>query len=199
MATGRHIVHRDIYDEYVAKLATKADALRVGDPFTDDVDLGPIIDERQLKSIDAIVRDAVDAGARVCAGGTNDGQYYRPTVLADLDLSMRAWTDEIFGPVAPVVPFDDLDEAAALVNASEYGLSVGILGEVGLAMQLADRIDCGKLHINEQTVGDEAYAPMGGTGASGTGSRFGGPAANFEAFTETQWVTVRSEIAPYPF
>ena len=199
MATGRHIVHRDIYDEYVAKLTAKADALRVGDPFTDDVDLGPIIDERQLKSIDAIVRDAVDAGARVCAGGTNDGQYYRPTVLADLDLSMRAWTDEIFGPVAPVVPFDDLDEAADLVNASEYGLSVGILGEVGLAMQLADRIDCGKLHINEQTVGDEAYAPMGGTGASGTGSRFGGPAANFEAFTETQWVTVRSEIAPYPF
>src|SRR5690606_23602300 len=108
MATGRHIVHRDIYDEYVAKLAAKADALRVGDPFTDDVDLGPIIDERQLKSIDAIVRDAVDAGARVCAGGTNDGQYYRPTVLADLGLSMSAWPDASCGPAAPGRPVRDL-------------------------------------------------------------------------------------------
>ena len=66
-------------------------------------------------------------------------------------------------------------------------------------MKIADRIHSGKIHINEMTVADEANAPFGGVGASGTGSRFGGPAANIEAFTETQWVTVRPDIAPYPF
>src|SRR5690625_7309344 len=85
------------------------------------------------------------------------------------------------------------------VNSSEYGLAVSILGDVGDSMKLADMVNSGKVHINEQTVGDESNAPFGGVGDSGTGSRFGGYAANIEAFTETQWLTVRPEIAPYPF
>ncbi|GAA3666754.1 benzaldehyde dehydrogenase [Arthrobacter ginkgonis] len=199
MAAGRHLVHESLHDEYVAALAAKADALRVGDPFREDVQLGPIIDERQLKNIDGIVQDTVLAGAEVAAGGTHDGPFYRPTVLTGIRRGMRAWEEEIFGPVAPVLAFSDVAEAAELVNASEFGLSVGILGEVGAAMGLADLIGTGKVHINEQTVSDEANAPFGGTGASGTGSRFGGAAANLEAFTETQWVTLRPEIEQYPF
>ncbi|MCU1532714.1 MAG: aldehyde dehydrogenase family protein [Arthrobacter sp.] len=89
--------------------------------------------------------------------------------------------------------------AVALVNANDYGLSVGILGDVGEAMRIADRTSSGKVHIIEQTVSEEANAPFGGVGASGTGSRFGGAAANIEAFPETQWLTMRPEIAPYPF
>lgn len=92
-----------------------------------------------------------------------------------------------------------MDEAVELINANEYGLSVGILGNVGEAMKIADRVNSGKIHINEQTVTDEPNAPFGGVGASGTGSRFGGAAANIEAFTEVQWRTMRPEIAPYPF
>lgn len=199
MATGRHLVHRDVYEAYATRLAERADALRVGDPFRQDVQLGPVIDEGQLAGIDAIVAESVRAGARVRAGGRHEGLLYRPTVLTELDATMPAWTQEIFGPVAPILPFDDVDEVADLVNASEYGLAVGILGDVGAAMRLADRVDAGKVHINEQTVGDEAYAPMGGVGASGTGSRFGGATANIEAFTETQWVTVKPEIEHYPF
>jgi benzaldehyde dehydrogenase (NAD) len=112
---------------------------------------------------------------------------------------MPAYTDEIFGPVAPVMPFATTEEATALARGNEYGLSLGILGDVAMAMTLADAIPSGIVHINEQTVADEANAPFGGVGASGTGSRFGGSHANMDAFTETQWLTVRSDIAPYPF
>ncbi len=199
MTTGRHIVHEDIYEDYVAALAEKAKNLPVGDPKTGTVALGPIIDENQLKRIDSIVQDAVAAGARLAAGGTNNGPFYSPTVLADLDPENTAWKDEIFGPVAPVIKFSTIDEAVELANANEYGLSLSILGDVGLAMQVADRVDSGKVHINEQTVSDEANSPFGGTKNSGNGSRIGGHQANMDSFTETQWLTVRPEIANYPF
>ena len=145
------------------------------------------------------MQDAVAAGARLAAGGTNDGPFYSPTVLADLDPENTAWKDEIFGPVAPVIKFSTIDEAVELANANEYGLSLSILGDVGLAMQVADRVDSGKVHINEQTVSDEANSPFGGTKNSGNGSRIGGHQANMESFTETQWLTVRPDIANYPF
>ncbi|HET6269461.1 MAG TPA: benzaldehyde dehydrogenase [Arthrobacter sp.] len=199
MTTGRHLVHESLYEAYVAALSEKAERLPLGDPASGTVALGPIIDETQLKRIHSIVEDAVQAGGRLAAGGTHEGLFYRPTVLADLTPDNPAFAEEIFGPVAPVVKFSTTDEAVSLVNANDYGLSVGILGDVGEAMRIADRVNSGKVHINEQTVSDEANAPFGGVGASGTGSRFGGAAANIEAFTETQWLTMRPEIAPYPF
>lgn len=199
MTTGRHLVHESLHDGYVAALAEKADHLPVGDPATAQVALGPIIDRGQLEHIDRLVQDTVTAGARLAAGGTSEGLFYRPTVLAEVHPSMPAYAEEVFGPVAPVVPFASLDEAIALAGASEYGLSLGILGDVGTAMQIADAIPSGIVHINEQTVSDEANIPFGGVGASGTGSRFGGAEANIDAFTETQWLTVRGSIAPYPF
>lgn len=199
MAAGRHIVHEDIYDDYVSALAEKATHLPVGDPKSGTVALGPIIDEKQLHRVDLIVQDAVQGGARLAAGGTHDGRFYQPTVLANLDVASPAWKDEIFGPVAPVMKFSTVEEAVALANGNEYGLSIGILGEVGMAMTIADQLDCGKVHINEQTVSDEANSPFGGTKNSGNGSRIGGHHANMESFTEIQWLTVRPDIAPYPF
>lgn len=199
MTAGRHLVHESIRDEYVAALKEKAENLKVGNPWTEQVLLGPIIDEGQRDNIDRIVRAAADEGGTVEAGGTFDGLFYRPTVISDVTAHNPAWEQEIFGPVAPVMTFSDIEEAAQIVNSSEYGLSVSILGDVGESMKLADMVHSGKVHINEQTVGDESNAPFGGVGASGTGSRFGGYAANIEAFTETQWLTVRPDIAPYPF
>ncbi|MFC8522311.1 aldehyde dehydrogenase family protein [Pseudarthrobacter sp. NPDC057230] len=199
MATGRHFVHESLYEAYVERLAAKAQGIPVGDPASGTVALGPIIDERQLASIHGIVEESIREGARVAAGGTYDGPFYRPTVLVDLELTNPAFAKEIFGPVAPVMSYSTEDEVVELVNANDYGLSVGILGDVGQAMKIADRINSGKIHINEQTVSDEANAPFGGVGSSGTGSRFGGAAANIEAFTEVQWLTLRPEIAPYPF
>ncbi|MBW4043015.1 MAG: aldehyde dehydrogenase family protein [Acidobacteria bacterium] len=199
MTTGRHLVHTDLYDEYVAQLTRRAAALHAGDP-ADGAPLGPLIDATQLSKVDAIVQESVRQGARIETGGTFEGLFYAPTVLSAVTPDQPAFTDEIFGPVAPVTRYDTVDEAIELINSSEYGLSVGVLsGDAYKAFELADRISTGILHINDQTVDDEAQAPFGGVGLSGTGARFGGHEANIEAFTETQWVTVQGEIATYPF
>lgn len=190
MTTGRHLVHESLYDEYVERLAKKADAL----------ELGPVIDAGQRDKIHALVTGSVDRGARLAAGGTFSGLFYRPTVLADVTPEMPAYAEEVFGPVAPVARFGSLDEAAALAAGTEYGLSLGIITrDVTKGLALADRIPTGIAHINDQTVNDEANVPFGGVGASGTGARFGGAAANVEAFTETRWVTVRGDVPAYPF
>ncbi|MFE2423817.1 benzaldehyde dehydrogenase [Streptomyces hokutonensis] len=200
MASSRHLVHASIAGEYAELLAQHANAAPVGDPATGQVALGPMIDDRQLQAAHAIVTDSVATGARLAAGGTYEGLFYRPTVLADVPLEARAFTEEIFGPVAPVVPFQDLDEAVRLATDTEYGLSLGILTrDVAKGLALADRIPTGLVHINDQTVNDEATVPFGGVGESGNGSRHGGSVANLEAFTEQQWVTVRGEIPDYPF
>ncbi|WP_166356379.1 benzaldehyde dehydrogenase [Phytoactinopolyspora limicola] len=200
MTTGRHLVHSSIVGDYVEQLASKAQGLPVGDPYTDEnVALGPIIDAAQRDKIHSLVRASVDAGARVAAGGTFDDLFYRPTVLDGGGAGAPAYASEVFGPVAPVVPFSSVDEAVAMAADSEYGLSLGILtGDVMRAMELAERIPTGIVHINDQTVDDEAVAPFGGVAASGTGSRFGGPTANIEAFTEVRWITMQGRIDPYP-
>jgi benzaldehyde dehydrogenase (NAD) len=199
MTTGRHLVHESLFDGYVDALAEKAAHIPVGDPASGKVALGPIIDKRQLDRIDSIVRRTVEVGGRLVAGGTSEGLFYKPTVMTQLDSTMPAWAEEVFGPVAPVRSFSTIEEAAALAAENEYGLSLGILGDVGLAMDIADLVPSGKVHINEQTVSDEANAPFGGVGWSGNGSRIGGAQTNIEAFTDTQWLTMRSTIAPYPF
>jgi benzaldehyde dehydrogenase (NAD) len=199
MTTGRHLVAESIYDEYVARLAEKASHLPVGNPATEQVALGPIIDERQRDKIHGMVTASVDAGAKLAAGGTYEKLFYRPTVLAGVSPQMPAYADEVFGPVAPVLRFSTPDEAAKIAADSEYGLSLGILTrDVMRGLDLARRIPTGIVHINEQTVDDEPNIPFGGILASGTGARFGGT-ANLEAFTETRWVTVRGDITPYPF
>jgi len=115
-------------------------------------------------------------------------------------LTAPAYAEEIFGPVAPVVAFRDLDEAARLAAGTEYGLSLGILTrDVMKALDLAQHIPAGLVHVNDQTVNDEAIIPFGGVGESGTGSRHGGVEANLDAFTETQWVTLRADLPRYPF
>jgi benzaldehyde dehydrogenase (NAD) len=198
MTTGRHLVHESIYDEYVARLAEKASHLPVGDP-TGNVALGPVIDAKQRDRIHSLVTQTVEAGAKLAAGGEYEGLFYKPTVLADVTTGMPAYAQEVFGPVAPVVRFNGADEVAKLAADSEYGLSLGILTrDVMRGLDLAAKIPTGLVHINDQTVNDEANIPFGGILASGTGARFGGD-ANLEAFTETRWITVRGDIAPYPF
>src|SRR5579863_6364987 len=199
MTTGRHLVADRIYDDYVAAMAEKASHLPVGDPATGTVALGPIIDERQRDKVHALVTGSTDQGARLAAGGTYEGLFYQATVLADVTTGMPAYANEVFGPVAPVLRFSSFDEAAQIAADTEYGLSLGILTrDVMRGLELARRIPTGIVHINDQTVDDEPNIPFGGIFDSGTGTRFGGT-ANLEAFTETRWVTVQGDIAPYPF
>ena len=200
MAIGRHLVHDSIYREYVQRLAATADRLTVGDPATEEVSLGPIIDANERDRIHHLVTTSVVAGAHLAAGGTYRDLFYRPTVLADAGPSVPAYEQEVFGPVAPVTRFATVDDAVKLASDSEYGMAVGILtSDLARGLALAEQIPTGLAHVNDQTLNDEAHVPFGGVLASGTGSRFGGAAANIEAFTETRWITARATIAPYPF
>jgi len=199
MQAGRHLVHRSVASRYAQLLARRAETLHVGDPNAGPVHLGPIINVKQVDRIERIVHEAVQAGAKVVTGGTRNGLFYRPTVLTDVRPEMAAFSDEIFGPVAPITVFDTDEEAAALVNSSSYGLSAGIYTrQVHRGMALAKRLHTGMVHINDQTVNYEPHVPFGGLGASGNGGRFGGP-ADFHEFTHTQLVTVMDEPIQYPF
>lgn len=199
MTAGRHLVHESIYDRYVELLAEKARNLPAAPPRS-GAPLGPIIDEKQRDRIHSLVTGTVEAGGSLRAGGEYDGLHYQATVLSDVRPEHPAFAEEVFGPVAPVISFSTTDELVDIVNRSEFGLSLAVLTSDPLrALALADRMPSGILHINDQTVDDEPQAPFGGVGASGTGARFGGHEANIEAFTETQWVTMQSEIERYPF
>lgn len=178
MTTGRHVVHDRLYDEFVERLAEKASHLPVGDPAVAEVALGPLIDAEQRDKVHEIVTSSVAAGARVAAGGSFDSLFYQATVLADVPPESRAFSEEIFGPVAPVARFGDTAAAVRLAGG-EYGLALSIITrDVLKGLAFADQLTTGIVHINDQTVNDEANIPFGGVGASGTGSRLGGAAAN---------------------
>jgi benzaldehyde dehydrogenase (NAD) len=200
MTTGRHLVQERLYDDFVERLAAKAEKLPVGDPAVDPVALGPVIDAGQRDKIHAVVTGSTERGARLVAGGSYEGLFYPATVLADVAPDTPAFAEEIFGPVAPVARFRTADEAVELATATDFALSLGIVTRDPMrGLALAQRIPTGIAHINDQTVNDEANAPFGGVGASGTGSRLGSAAANVDAFTETRWITMRGETPTYPF
>ena len=198
MATGRVLVQRGIYEPFLAKLKAKAESLTVGDPATEEVALGPLINEAQRDNAAKLLAQAQEAGARVEAGGSYDKLFFEATVLSNVSRDNPAFHEELFAPVAIVVPFDTDDEAVELANDSEYGLAMAVVSSnVGRAMALGERLHTGLLHINDQTVQDDVINPFGGVGASGNGTSIGGP-ANGEEFTQWQWMTVRGEAPAYP-
>jgi benzaldehyde dehydrogenase (NAD) len=198
MTTGRVLANAKVAAPLTDKLAAKATHLPVGDPLG-QVALGPVISRAQIDRIHAIVKDTVAAGAKLEAGGTFDGPFYRPTVLSGVKPGMRAFDEEVFGPVAAVTSFSTDDAAVALANNSEYGLSAGVFSaDVGRAVGIGNRLNSGLLHINDQTVADEPHIPFGGVGSSGNGARIGGP-ANWDEFTHWQWMTIKEKPGPYPF
>jgi benzaldehyde dehydrogenase (NAD) len=199
MTAGRHIVVESVADEYLERLTKRAEQLPVGDPFTEQVALGPLINAKQLAQVDRIVSETVSAGAEVRTGATYDRLFYRPTVLAGVTAAMPAFREEIFGPVAPVVIVRDQDEAVAVANDTEYGLVAAIqTGSLSRGQDVARRLRTGIVHINDQTLNNDAYAPFGGTGASGNGSRYG-TQSSWDEFTQWQWVTAREQAHGFPF
>lgn len=199
MSAGRILVQRSIMDAFAAALAEKADQLPVGDPMSDQVALGPIINQPQLDHALNILDQTRGAGAEVLAGGTAEGLFLKATVIKGVTPSMSAYSAEIFGPVAVLVPFDTDAEAVALANDTEYGLSVAVISrDLGRAMAMGDDLHAGLIHINDQTVNDDVVNPFGGVGASGNGTSIGGP-ANWEEFTHWQWFTMKATAPAYPF
>ncbi|SEW14122.1 aldehyde dehydrogenase family protein [Natrinema salifodinae] len=205
ISINRHIVHEDVYDEYVERLAERAESLPAGSAHDPDTVVGPIIDGSQRDEMLGYVEETVNAGATLETGGetveiegVDDSLVVAPTVLSDVTNDMAAACNEHFGPIAPVIPFSDIDEAVEIHNATEYGLSGSVhAGDVGTGKRIAERLDTGMVHINDQPINDEAHVPFGGTGASGMGGY------NSESFlaeiTEQKWLSLQNERREYPF
>jgi acyl-CoA reductase-like NAD-dependent aldehyde dehydrogenase len=199
MSARKVLVERPIAEEFTARLAAKAQTLKAGDPKEHDTIIGPLINEDAVKMVKGRVDDAVKKGAKVLAGGEEGGNNtYRATVLTDVSDDSEFAQHETFGPVLAVEVVNSADEAVERANATTYGLSAGILTtDVDRGMALAQRIESGIVHVNDQPVGDEPQMPFGGVKDSGWG-RFGGQAA-MEEFTELRWVTVSPGAHPFPF
>ncbi|MET3432634.1 benzaldehyde dehydrogenase (NAD) [Herbaspirillum seropedicae] len=199
MAANRILVHASLEEGLLQRLAEKARHLPVGDGASGQVALGPMIDERQLQRVHALVQESVAAGAQLVAGGRYEQLFYQPTVLGKVRPGMRVFEEEIFGPVASVIRFDDDEEAIALANRNAGGLAAGVLSpSVGRAMAVAARLRQGMVHVNDQTVNDECVNPFGGPGIAGNGASVGGP-ADWEEYTQWRWTTIRQQAMPYPF
>lgn len=153
----RTFVQRDVYDAFLASYLDQVGRIRVGDPFDPTTDMGPKVSEVELEKVDAMVQRAKADGATVAIGGSrlhgglyDRGYWYAPTVITDVRPGMEIMEREIFGPVSPVMPFDDLDDVLKLVNGSTYGLSAYLFTrDLSTAMRVARDLDYGELYINK--------------------------------------------------
>ena len=198
MSTRRVIVEKPIAKEFTEKFVKKVSALKVGNPKEPDTIIGPIINQQQFdhvkNSVDAAVRD----GAKILCGGKFKGLCYYPTVLTNVKPGTPFSCEETFGPVVSLIEAKDADEAVAVANDTAYGLSAAVVtGDFVKGMSVAERIESGVVHINDQTVGDEPQVPFGGVKDSGWG-RFGGRAA-LEEFTELRWISMQRTPRHFPF
>jgi vanillin dehydrogenase len=198
MAGSRIIVEAPIYETFLQRFAAKAKTLQVGDPRDPHTVIGPLIRSSQCQMIDRKIKEAVASGARVLTGGTYEGNFYQPTVVADVTPQMAAFRDELFGPVAAVSRADNAEHALALANNSAYGLSSAVLtNDLQLAMRFALELEAGMVHLNGPTVHDEPTVPFGGVKDSGSGRE--GGRWSVEEMTEVKWVTIQMGRRQYPF
>jgi acyl-CoA reductase-like NAD-dependent aldehyde dehydrogenase/choline dehydrogenase-like flavoprotein len=180
ISVERIYVEEPVYDEFLERLTNKVEALRQGPPGDPgSVDVGAIIFPPQIDLIEAHVRDAVAKGARVVTGGERvegaAGRFFQPTVLADVDHSMRCMIEETFGPTLPVMPVDDANQAIRLANEGPYGLQASVwTSDTAAGERMARRVEAGVCCVNDAQVNYVALElPMGGWKASGLGSRHG--------------------------
>ena len=195
-AANRFYVERPVAEEFGRRLAEKMKALRMGPGLDDGVQLGPLVNTDAVEKVDELVRGAVDAGAEAVVGGRRPsdekysaGFYYEPTVLLDVQPGSKILEEEIFGPVAPVVSFDEEDEAIRLANATEYGLvSYVYTGDLARGLRVSEGLDSGMVGLNRGLVSDPA-APFGGTKQSGIG-REGGHDGMLD-YLESKYIAVQ--------
>jgi succinate-semialdehyde dehydrogenase/glutarate-semialdehyde dehydrogenase len=190
-SANRFHVHRSVVSDFAARLAERLAAMKVGRGTVAGVEVGPLVEERQRRKVVELVGDAIDRGARVLTGGRaldGPGYFYEPTVLADVAVGANLLREEIFGPVAPIVAFDDEREAIAAANDTNYGL-VAYVYTQGLdrALRVCESLETGMVGLNQGLVSNPA-APFGGVKHSGFG-REGGREGIAE-YLETKYVAV---------
>ena len=194
-AASRLIVHESIHDSFLERFLPRVKALRVGNGLEPNVDMGPCINEIQLKKVESYVQTGRDEGAKLLCGGErlkgqtyDHGYFYSPTVFTDVTRQMKIGKEEIFGPVVSVLRCKNLDDAIEICNGTEYGLSSSIYtGNVHNAFRAMRDLNTGITYINAPTIGAEVHLPFGGTKQTGNGHREGGPTV-LDLYTE--WKTI---------
>jgi acyl-CoA reductase-like NAD-dependent aldehyde dehydrogenase len=187
ISTQRVLAASRIYADLLDALRPRVAALKLGNQLDETVKVGPMVREREAVRVDEWVREAVASGARLVTGGRRQGALYEPTILADVKPDMRISCDELFGPAVAVTPFDDIDQAIAMANDTNYGLAAGIFTEnLEHAMKFAREVHSGNLHINWGPQWRADLMPYGGLKESGFGKE--GPAYAVQEMTELKMV-----------
>lgn len=175
---SRLIVHRSIAEEFAAAVVERAKLMRVGDPLKSDTLVGSLVNDAQLAVVERYVAEGRDAGARLLTGGGRldtglNGRFFQPTVFTDVTARMSIATDEIFGPVLSVLPYDTLEEAIGIANSTSFGLSAGIWSnDINEALTAARDLRAGTVWVNRWMDG-YPEVPFGGYGHSGIGRELG--------------------------
>ena len=196
MNARKILVERPIHDEFVKRLAAKTETLKAGDPTAQGVVIGPLISEQALNSVEARVADAVKRGARLVTGGKANGRVYAPTILTHVSPDAAVYREETFGPVVVIEAVDDAEQAFVKASDTPYGLAAAIMtGDQDRGLDLAQRFNCGMVHINGPTMASEPSLPNGGVKDSGWG-RSGHYAV--EDFTEIRLTTLTRGRGRYP-
>jgi aldehyde dehydrogenase (NAD+) len=196
-ATSRLIVADAVADEFLAELAIRVKGLEVGDPMQPSVTVGPVVNESSCRYLKQRTADALADGARVVASadghqsGSGDGYFVTPTVLQLPSVEAPLWSEELFGPVLSVLRAPNTEQAFALANSGEYGLSAAVFtSNLTRALAAVDDLDVGVLHVNSESAGADPHVPFGGAKRSGYGPKEQGDAAR-EFFTHTTTVYLR--------
>lgn len=188
-AANRLIVHESVAEEFTQRLAARFDALSVGDGLIDGIQVGPVIDAKAQNNILSLVQDAVERGATIVAGGKpveGPGYFVEPTLLGNVAPGSRVLTEEIFGPLAPIVSFSSEDEAIEMASDTEYGLASYVFtNDLARGLRVAERLEFGMLGLNLGVISN-ASAPFGGMKQSGLGRE--GGAEGIEEYLATQYV-----------
>jgi len=188
MSTERVIVANDVADVFVAKMEAHRQLLRMGDPDSAEMDIGPVISVAAAERISLLVNDAVSKGAKVVGGGGIRDAFVEPTIIDGVEPDMRLYHEEAFGPLLSITRVENEAEALTVANDSDYGLAAAVFStNIERATRVAMQLHSGICHINRSTVNDNPNAPFGGVKSSGYG-RFGGRWA-IDEFTELRWIT----------
>ncbi|HKB34943.1 MAG TPA: aldehyde dehydrogenase family protein, partial [Gemmataceae bacterium] len=192
ISTQRVLAHRDVYGDYLDALGPRVKSLTAGNPLDASVKVGPLVSVREAERVETWVREALADGARLVAGGERSGALYAPTVVADVRPEMRISCDELFGPAVAVTRFADLDEAIALANNTEYGLSAALFTQdIDRALKFAQAVHSGNIHINWGPQWRADLMPYGGLKDSGLGKE--GPRYAVEEMTELKMVVIHQK------
>jgi acyl-CoA reductase-like NAD-dependent aldehyde dehydrogenase len=195
ISVQRVYVHAELWDELVPDLVERVRSLKAGDPLDEDTDVGPLIDETALERVESWVREAVDGGARVLAGGGRDGTVWRPTVLADVTKDMRVACDEVFAPLVALFRFEDVGDAIRAAGTSRFGLQAGLFTNDLVTIERAfDLLQVGGLMVNDVPTFRVDHMPYGGVKQSGFGRE--GLRYAIEEMTELKLVTFNRNAPP---